>query len=467
MSGAKRDEADTEGLSFSFGSGADAKRSPESERTLPWRDADFARISQTITRAAPEKPEPERPAPERPVPERNVDEPAIAARQGATSLEAEKSEVGIDNEAPATAETPGREAERAETIDPMPEPPTKEPGHDWLWVQTSVEEAFPRLIRLKETTRSSGAIRADTNTFREERMEPRFDAREPLFGSSAPGTDFTSPFDDFDEWHRLPPRFGRADDRATEPPETGIVPEPILPGVVFERARDEPERRSSARWLFVAAFALVFGYGVMQALPPRFSMSGGEDSRGIDHARIAALQPDADLNTGPTAAAPARVPAAQAVSPAPTSKSPVHAAPREEITSVIVPPRPSMSRKENATPAEEPSRNEFEQDSTPDSVVLAPGPRNLDESVPLSAATTATASGDLVIEVQDRLAALGYSPGPIDGYLAQRTRTALMRFQRDAGLPMTGEIDNGTWSKLKRIHRSDLRFVTGPAPVTR
>ncbi len=455
MSGAKRDEAGAGKLSFSFGSEAEAKPSPESERELPWSDSDFARISQTITRAAPEKPAPapERPAPERPMPERKV--------------EAEPSSLASD----VVAEAKSAEAEPAEAADPVPAPSPKEAGHDWLWVQTAVEEAFPRLIRLKETTRTSGAIRADTNIFHEERVEPRSDTREPHVGSSAPGAGFTSPFDDFDEWDRVPPRLGRTDNRGTEMPETGIIPEPILPGVAFVRERDEMGRRPSMRWLLVAIVAITFGYGVMQALPPRFAIPGGEDTRGVDRAHIAALEPNADLNAGPTAAASAPVPApqkpaAQAVPSAPAPKSPIHAAPRKEMTSVFVPPRPSISRKENANPADEPPRNEFEPDSTSDSVVLAPGPRNLDESVPLSAAETATASGDLVIEVQDRLAALGYSPGPIDGYLAQRTRTALMRFQRDAGLPMTGEIDRGTWSKLKGIHRSDLRFVTGPAPVT-
>jgi hypothetical protein len=41
---------------------------------------------------------------------------------------------------------------------------------------------------------------------------------------------------------------------------------------------------------------------------------------------------------------------------------------------------------------------------------------------------------------QTRLATLGYDPGPIDGYLGERTRAAIRAFQRARGLPVTGKL---------------------------
>ena len=46
----------------------------------------------------------------------------------------------------------------------------------------------------------------------------------------------------------------------------------------------------------------------------------------------------------------------------------------------------------------------------------------------------------IVRQSQIYLAALGYDPGPADGLLGKRTRTAVQRFQRHAGLAPTGQI---------------------------
>lgn len=50
----------------------------------------------------------------------------------------------------------------------------------------------------------------------------------------------------------------------------------------------------------------------------------------------------------------------------------------------------------------------------------------------------AAAEMPLVREVQERLAALGYDPGPADGIAGERTRVAIMAFQRYRDLPTTG-----------------------------
>jgi len=52
-------------------------------------------------------------------------------------------------------------------------------------------------------------------------------------------------------------------------------------------------------------------------------------------------------------------------------------------------------------------------------------------------------------ELQEALAALGYNPGRIDGKPGPKTREALKRFQKDAGLPATGVLDAETTQRLR------------------
>jgi len=56
--------------------------------------------------------------------------------------------------------------------------------------------------------------------------------------------------------------------------------------------------------------------------------------------------------------------------------------------------------------------------------------------------------------VQERLRQLDYEPGAIDGELGPRTRAALEAFQKDQGLPETGEPDPQTRERLRTAHES-------------
>jgi peptidoglycan hydrolase-like protein with peptidoglycan-binding domain len=56
--------------------------------------------------------------------------------------------------------------------------------------------------------------------------------------------------------------------------------------------------------------------------------------------------------------------------------------------------------------------------------------------------------GPSVTELQQRLAAAGYSPGPIDGDFGQRTRAAVTAFQRDHRLASDGVVGSQTWGAL-------------------
>ncbi len=56
--------------------------------------------------------------------------------------------------------------------------------------------------------------------------------------------------------------------------------------------------------------------------------------------------------------------------------------------------------------------------------------------------------GDVIARVQTELQRLGYDPGPVDGDFGPGTRSAIIAFQQDNGLPRTGEIDENTLSAL-------------------
>jgi peptidoglycan hydrolase-like protein with peptidoglycan-binding domain len=51
-------------------------------------------------------------------------------------------------------------------------------------------------------------------------------------------------------------------------------------------------------------------------------------------------------------------------------------------------------------------------------------------------------------EIQQRLKDLGFDPGPIDGTFGDRTAAALRAFQRKAGVPETGTVDDATMKEL-------------------
>ncbi|WP_417492301.1 peptidoglycan-binding protein [Maricaulis sp.] len=63
---------------------------------------------------------------------------------------------------------------------------------------------------------------------------------------------------------------------------------------------------------------------------------------------------------------------------------------------------------------------------------------------------TPVADSGTVYRAQGFLAALGYSPGPIDGMIGAQTHEAVMAFEADHGLPQTGRIDAGLLDRLER-----------------
>jgi ankyrin repeat protein len=64
---------------------------------------------------------------------------------------------------------------------------------------------------------------------------------------------------------------------------------------------------------------------------------------------------------------------------------------------------------------------------------------------------TANSYDHTVYQVQKKLEDLGYEPGRPDGIWGKKTTAAVKRFQEDNGLPVTGQLDEQTKSKLSII----------------
>ena len=52
---------------------------------------------------------------------------------------------------------------------------------------------------------------------------------------------------------------------------------------------------------------------------------------------------------------------------------------------------------------------------------------------------------------QALLATLGYRPGPVDGRLGPRTRTAIEKFEQDFGFVVIGRVDDALLTNLRRV----------------
>jgi peptidoglycan hydrolase-like protein with peptidoglycan-binding domain len=55
---------------------------------------------------------------------------------------------------------------------------------------------------------------------------------------------------------------------------------------------------------------------------------------------------------------------------------------------------------------------------------------------------------DQIRQVQEALKAKGHDPGPVDGTMGAETQEALRAFQKAEDLPVTGQLDSETISKL-------------------
>ena len=83
--------------------------------------------------------------------------------------------------------------------------------------------------------------------------------------------------------------------------------------------------------------------------------------------------------------------------------------------------------------------------------VAQPAPKPLKLAPPqVKPKPAAVAKGDkAIVRVQERLARLGYDPGSRSGQLDEGTRSAILIFEMDHGLPMQGKISKALLTSLK------------------
>ncbi|HXV24587.1 MAG TPA: peptidoglycan-binding protein [Alphaproteobacteria bacterium] len=147
---------------------------------------------------------------------------------------------------------------------------------------------------------------------------------------------------------------------------------------------------------------------------------------------------------------------------------------RAEIDQSLSNPEPVDPEPEAAPPLPVPQSSAIETASTPlPPATVQPDADWPDTSTeessqfatpPFSTAPAALLAPDsaLIVLIQDRLDRAGYDPGPIDGLFGERTRAALQGFERDTGLPVTGQPSQGTLAVLERFLAT--RTATQPAP---
>ena len=82
-------------------------------------------------------------------------------------------------------------------------------------------------------------------------------------------------------------------------------------------------------------------------------------------------------------------------------------------------------------------------------VAVPDGEQDLEENtVPFRRRYAYNSRGDAVLQIQQRLADLGYYAGPISGNFLGHTRNAVREFQRQNALSVTGAVDEPTWNAL-------------------
>ena len=180
----------------------------------------------------------------------------------------------------------------------------------------------------------------------------------------------------------------------------------------------------------------------------------------MPEARTAApepLTPAPDPDTGPTQTAvppdpaqPETKPPSETVTPAPDTAQP------DTVTAPEA-PQPDTATGPNAAQPDtatvpEPVAPPADPPAELAVATAEPGPEPAAEPSP--AETRPIYDRAEVRETQRLLANLGYDPGPVDGAYGARTKRAIIAFQRDAGLPQTGEPSTALLTRLRESNRT-------------
>ena len=206
-----------------------------------------------------------------------------------------------------------------------------------------------------------------------------------------------------------------------EPPDTSAQPRDEFSGLESDQI---PGRHKSAaaspfgkgrKWalLFTGAVVIILAATIiaqnfLPTQPTNIDITGLFETQ-----RNAEPRSEANQSTAAEVEPSSAVPPEQTVQPEPAVPAPSSAVPPEQT----VQPEPAVPAPSRAAPPEQTVQPE-----------------------PAVAGATSDADSQQVREVQAHLSRLGYNPGPIDGIMGPKTRTAIEAFQRDRGLPVDGKV---------------------------
>jgi peptidoglycan hydrolase-like protein with peptidoglycan-binding domain len=184
-----------------------------------------------------------------------------------------------------------------------------------------------------------------------------------------------------------------------------------------------------------------------------------------DDTRMALADAGADEQASATAQGAAPTPAVEGVASASeyepaASGAAVGGAGDQLATASIPAPAAAPSRPSPSVPQPQPALEPAPSavDATPTATAIAPAVAALPPQPPASEQPGLDPA--LIVLIQDRLDRAGYDPGPVDGRFGGRTQSALMQFQRDVGMPVTGEPSREALAAL------DRRLAATPAGRT-
>jgi hypothetical protein len=219
------------------------------------------------------------------------------------------------------------------------------------------------------------------------------------------------------------------------PPEPVVAPRPPKLGPAADQPDVAPKNAAIRRRSGLgSAIAWTLGIGVGALAAGAFIgfLVNGPPGRALPTHTLA--------ETAPPSTAPPSPASAPIAAPAP-------AKPIDTRQAAVAPTAP-------AAPAPAPPRVEEKK------VEAAPAPA---ESAPSAAPPSQLAAAE-VREVQGRLRALGFNPGPVDGTAGPQTMAAVKQYQQSRGLGATGTADKDVLARLRQEQQSPPQQAQAPPP---
>jgi hypothetical protein len=139
------------------------------------------------------------------------------------------------------------------------------------------------------------------------------------------------------------------------------------------------------------------------------------------------------------------------------SSSAAPSADREQIGTIAAPapaaPPPTVAAPATPAPSAPPSEDRVQTGTT-----IAPAPVAAPAAPDPSTAAAQMPAAE-VREVQGRLRAMGFNPGPVDGSVGPLTENAAKQYQRARGLEATGAVDRNLLAQLRQEAPPPRRYT--------